>query len=104
MSNLIYIIYEVDEHHSYDSIVVKHLDTNKKRCSKIFIEMVKQWKTGSSYWHLILTSYDPKDSMPKSDCDLFHNLNKNIVDVEDCCSAVSPTEILSEIFKNFDNE
>ncbi|MEP2668948.1 MAG: hypothetical protein ABJH04_08130 [Cyclobacteriaceae bacterium] len=79
---MVYIIYEIDEHKSYSSIVIKHLDTNKRIAFDLFEGLKAKYKTKSG-WYLILESFDPQDNAPRVDGNVFWNTKEVLCEFED---------------------
>jgi hypothetical protein len=54
----LYIVFECDDHRSYDSYVIKLITSSKKVANKLYNAARKHYDTDDSY-HLNIASYTP---------------------------------------------
>lgn len=55
-----YIVYECDDHQSYNSFCIKLITGNKKIATKHFNSGAKQYQNKGDGWMLVLAEYEPR--------------------------------------------
>ena len=78
MKKYIYIVYEIDEHHTKSTFCVKGLSTSKKEAKQFFKEHKKDYKKGMhpNNWFLILGKVE------SGNFDIFSNIINEIEEIK----------------------
>ena len=76
MKKYIYIVYEIDEHHTKSTFCIKGLSASKKEAKQFFKEHKKEYQESSDKWFLIFGKIE------SGNFDIFSNIINEIEEIK----------------------